>query len=94
MNGAFYSHTIQIPIPATQCSTNVVASVGRVGGEHNFGHCCYNYPSILCDCPLRCFNCFFAKKLAAGHYTFSDKCPLKKNMHRYSSALANPMTTS
>jgi hypothetical protein len=59
-------------------------------GEHNSRHCGRNHPSIPCDCPPRCFNCFFTKKPAAGHYAFSEECLLKKNMCRYSSTPANP----
>jgi hypothetical protein len=63
---------------------------GHLQSEHNSGHCGRNHPSIPCDCPPRCFNCFFAKKPAAGHYAFADECPLKKNMRRYASSPADP----
>jgi len=43
------------------------------------------HPTITCDCPATCFNCFFASKDNKGHYAFNDACPLKKNMRRYGS---------
>ena len=79
--------------PATYKWCGICGKSGHVQSEHNSGHCGRPHPSIPCDCPARCFNCFFAKKPAAGHYAFSDDCPLKKNMRRYGSAPATGPTT-
>jgi hypothetical protein len=74
--------------PATYKWCGICGRSSHLQSEHNSGHCSCPHPSIPCDCPARCFNCFFAKKPAAGHYTFSNNCPLKKHMQRYGSALA------
>jgi hypothetical protein len=71
--------------PAMYKHCGICGRSGHLQGDHNSGHCGRPHPSIPCDCPPCCFNCFFAKKPAAGHYAFSDECPLKKNMCRYSS---------
>jgi hypothetical protein len=39
------------------------------------------HTGLLCDCPVRCFNCVYARKAGTGHLAIDDHCPLKKNMH-------------
>jgi hypothetical protein len=74
--------------PVTYKRCGICGKSGHLQSEHNSGHCGKNHPSIPCDCPPRCFNCFFAKKPSAGHHAFAEECPLKKNMRRYASAPA------
>jgi hypothetical protein len=76
--------------PLTYKRCGICGKSGHLQADHNSGHCGRPHPSIPCDCPPRCFNCFFAKKPSAGHYAFSDDCPLKKNMRRYGSTPALP----
>jgi hypothetical protein len=80
--------------PATYKRCGICGKSGHLQADHNSGHCGRPHPSIPCDCPPRCFNCFFTKKPAAGHYAFSDECPLKKNMRRYRSTPADPTTAT
>jgi hypothetical protein len=80
--------------PATYKRCGICGKSGHLQADHNSGHCGRPHPSIPCDRPPRCFNCFFAKKPATGHYAFSDDCPLKKNMRRYGSTPANPAATT
>jgi hypothetical protein len=75
--------------PATYKRCGICGKSGHLQSEHNSGHCGRPHPSIPCDCPARCFNCFAFQKPAAGHYAFSDDCLLKKNMRRYGSAPAS-----
>jgi hypothetical protein len=67
---------------------------GHLQKDYNSGHCGHPHSSIPYDCPPRCFNCFFTKKPATGHYAFSDECPLKKNMRRYGSTPTDTTTTN
>jgi hypothetical protein len=80
--------------PVTYKHCRICGKSGHLQADHNSGHCGRPHPSIPCDCPPRCFNCFFAKKPAAGHYAFSDDCPLKKHMRRYNSKPATTSTTT
>jgi hypothetical protein len=79
--------------PATYKCCRICGKSRHLQLDHNSPHCGKNHPSIPCDCPPRCFNCFFVKKPAAGHYAFSDKCPLKKNMRQYNSKMPATSTT-
>jgi hypothetical protein len=79
--------------PTTYKRCGICGKSGHLQSEHNSGHCGKNHLSIPCNCPPRCFNCFFTKKPAAGHYAFSDECPLKKNMCRYNSEPAATSTS-
>jgi hypothetical protein len=74
--------------PTTYKRCGICGKSGHLQADHNSGHCGRPHPSIPCDCPPRCFNCFTASKPAAGHYAFSNDCPLKKNMRRYGSTPA------
>ena len=38
------------------------------------------HTGLLCDCPIRCFNCIYAGKPGTGHLATDETCPLKKNM--------------
>ena len=38
------------------------------------------HSGLLCNCPIRCFNCVYASKPGAGHLALDETCPLKKNM--------------
>jgi hypothetical protein len=38
--------------------------------------------SLLCDCPIRCFNCVANGKSGEGHLAIDEFCPLKKNKRR------------
>ena len=42
------------------------------------------HTSLLCDCPIKCFNCVYAGKLGTSHIATDDYCPLKKNMRHTS----------
>jgi hypothetical protein len=78
------------PCPDTYKRCGICGKSGHTKSEHNSAHCGCNHASIPCDCSAKCFNCFFYKKPSAGHYAFSDECPLKKNMHRYASEPIQP----
>jgi hypothetical protein len=78
------------PHPDTYKHCGICGKSGHTKSEHNSAHCRQNHASIPCDCPAKCFNCFFYKKPSAGHYAFSDECPLKKNMRHYTSEPVQP----
>jgi hypothetical protein len=80
--------------PTTYKHCGICRKSGHLQADYNSGHCGHPHPSIPCNCPPHCFNCFFAKKPPTGHYTFSDKCPLKKNMRHYGSMPAPPTTNA
>jgi hypothetical protein len=44
------------------------------------------HTGLLCDCPVKCFNCVYAGKPGTGHLAVDETCPLKKNMR----PVANP----
>jgi hypothetical protein len=68
----------------------ICGASGHTKSEHGSAHCRRPHATIQCDCPPTCFNCRFRKLPTAGHYAFSDECPLKKNMRRLASAPPAP----
>jgi hypothetical protein len=78
------------PRAATYKRCGICGASGHTRAEHNSSHCRRPHASIPCDCPPSCFNCRFRRLPTAGHYAFSDECPLKKNMRRFDSAPPAP----
>ena len=72
--------------PAEYKCCGICGTPSHTQKEHGATHCHCLHPTILCNCPLVCFNCTYCLLPAKGHYTFRDDCPLKKNMCQYASA--------
>ena len=74
--------TEQCQRPPTYTRCHICGIPNHTAEQHAQKCTSKTHRSLLCDCPIRCFNCVASGKTGEGHLSIDEFCPLKKNMRR------------